>query len=504
MQDTNEHNELAFIDLRDPLAPSFWTYKQFDQAVKRVASGLQRRGLKRQDRVAIISQNRVEYMITHMGILRAGMVSVPVNYKLPKFSIDHVIADCSASLIFAGNLYLDLVPKDVGLINFDEDEGDTAFCKFVGDEDVVFVDDIPVGEKEAEIAKILYTSGSTGLPKGVEITCAGQSWGLSAYAKSENDDRPRRQLIVAPFYHKNGLYGAALQLTDRDCVVSLPKFDPVVYLKTIAKYRCDTLSGVPTMFSLVSGVSEKTIDKLDLCCVSTIQMGSAPLTPDLIKRTEKIFKNAVIENCYGSTEAGPALFGNHPDGLPTPPSSLGYPLESTEFRLTGGASPKEGRFYVRTPAMMKGYLNLDELTSKCLVNGWFDTRDIMRIDSDGFWFFVSRADDMIICGGENIYPSEVEKLLENHPSIVQAVVVSVPDEIKGQIPVAFIIKSDGADLNEERVKKFALENGPAYAHPRHVFFRDTVPLAGTNKVDLRHLKEEAEVIISALNDELTN
>jgi len=140
---------------------------------------------------------------------------------------------------------------------------------------------------------------------------------------------------------------------------------------------------------------------------------------------------------------------------------------------------------------MPGYLNLPQETGKRIHDGWYETGDVMRRDENGFFFFVGRNDDMFVCGGENIYPGEVEKLLETHPSVAQAVVVPVPDEIKGQLPVAFVVVKLGASLTEDELKQHALRHAPAYQHPRHVQFVDEMPLAGTNKVDRKLLMDQA-------------
>jgi long-chain acyl-CoA synthetase len=225
--------------------------------------------------------------------------------------------------------------------------------------------------------------------------------------------------------------------------------------------------------------------------VHTILIGSAPLTDALLVQIERLFPNAIVSNGFGTTEAGPATFGPHPDGLPTPALSLGYPAPGTECRLVDGPSPDEGVLALKTPALMKGYLNLPQLTAEKMRDGWYLTGDVMRRDPNGFFFFIGRADDMFVCGGENIYPGEVEKLLEHHPAVAQAIVVPAPDDIKGQIPVAFIVPRPGTHPIADEIKQYALANGPAYAHPRFVEFREQLPVSGTHKPDRAALTREA-------------
>jgi acyl-CoA synthetase (AMP-forming)/AMP-acid ligase II len=187
------------------------------------------------------------------------------------------------------------------------------------------------------------------------------------------------------------------------------------------------------------------------------------------------------------------VFGPHPDGIPTPPLSLGHPMASVELRLKGGETADDGVLQMRTGAVSPGYHNLPDETAKRFRDGWYDSGDVMRRDADGFYYFVGRADDMFVCGGENIYPGEVEMMLERQPGVLQATVVPLADEIKGQRPVAFIVRREGSSVTEDEIKAFALDNGPANEHPRHVAFLDELPLAGTNKIDVRKLTERAKM-----------
>jgi acyl-CoA synthetase (AMP-forming)/AMP-acid ligase II len=238
-------------------------------------------------------------------------------------------------------------------------------------------------------------------------------------------------------------------------------------------------------------------ERLDLSSVVDITIGSAPLTDALLEHVHALFPNAHIENGFGTTEAGPAVFGPHPEGLPRPPLSVGYPLPSIGCRLVEGDTADQGVLALKTPALMPGYLNLPQATAARMHDGWYITGDVMRRDSNGFYFFVGRADDMFVCGGENVYPGEVEKLLERHPAVAQAIVVPAPDDIKGQIPVAFVVPRPGATANVEEIKQFALREGPAYAHPRFVEFRAILPVAGTHKIDRSALTVEAARISRA-------
>jgi acyl-CoA synthetase (AMP-forming)/AMP-acid ligase II len=280
-------------------------------------------------------------------------------------------------------------------------------------------------------------------------------------------------------------------------MVLLPQFRAAPYIEAIARYRGTWLSGVPTMLALVARETDL-LARSDLSSVERVGVGSAPLTQALIETVKRIFPGALVTNGYGTTETGPIAFGpRHPRGLPRPDISLGYPVEDIRARLVrdGDRGADEGELELWTPALMQGYHHLPARTAGVMTDdGYYRTGDVMRRDEHGFYYFVGRADDMFVCGGENIYPGEVERMLERHPGIQQAAVVPVSDEVRGQKPVAFVVAAPGATVTAGMVKEFALAHGPAYAHPRHVELVDELPLAGTGKVDRRLLIERAEAL----------
>ena len=202
--------------------------------------------------------------------------------------------------------------------------------------------------------------------------------------------------------------------------------------------------------------------------------------------------DAALNLNYGITEGGPILFSwKHPDGLPRPRMTVGYPIDGVDIRLVGGATPDQGVLHVKSPGVTIGYHNLPAVTATALEGGWLDTGDILRRDADGWYYFVGRADDMFVCAGENIYPGEVEAMLERHPDIMQAIVVPAPNELKAHVPYAFVVARPGAAIDEDAVKAHSIANAPAYAHPRRVFFVDELPLSGTNKIDRDSLRDRA-------------
>lgn len=465
------------------------TTAQFIERMNAVARGLLRAGMSAGQSVGILAENSAEYLAAYMGIMRAGLVAVPISYKLPAGIVRHIIADSDCRLVFVDASRRELaggIPTvELG------GTGRDAWARFL---DPGPFETVRRGPRD--VAMILYTSGSTGMPKGVPLTQAGYLWATGGYDALRPAFERQATIIAAPLFHMNGLFSSKLLMRLGGTNVLMTRFHAAEYLRAIHRHRCTALLAVPTMLALIARETE-VLSKVDLTCLRQILVGSAPSSEALIEEIRRMFPNAGLINSWGTTEAGPLCFGPHPGGLPRPPLSLGYPRADVDVRLVGGATPDEGVLQLRTPALMSGYLNRPEETARRLKDGWYDTGDVMRRDADGFFWFVGREDDMFICGGENIYPAEVERLLEGHPEIAQAAVVPVADAIKGQIPVAFVVRAPGSMLDEESVKQFALQRGPAYAHPRHVAFLPELPLAGTNKIDRKRLAEDAAQLVAA-------
>ncbi|HWP88208.1 MAG TPA: class I adenylate-forming enzyme family protein, partial [Burkholderiales bacterium] len=262
------------------------------------------------------------------------------------------------------------------------------------------------------------------------------------------------------------------------------------YIDAIGQSHCTVISGVPTMTSMVLAKKDR-LAATDVTSVRTVMMGSAQASRQIFDELHHYFPRAEALVVYGVTEGGPVPLGPHPQGKPRPQGSIGVPYAGTEAQLIGGATPDEGELILKNPGILLAYHNLPGETAKRIRDGWYHTGDICRRDADGFYYFVGRTDDMFVSGGENIFPIEVESLLERHPAVQQAVVLPFEHELKGQVPYAFVVLRGGLSTTADEIKAFALANGPAFRHPRRVFFLDCMPLAGTNKIDLHALRRLA-------------
>jgi acyl-CoA synthetase (AMP-forming)/AMP-acid ligase II len=347
-------------------------------------------------------------------------------------------------------------------------------------------------------AMFLYTSGSSGRPKGVVLSHKSHLWVIEMRRRAPEASR-ERPLVAAPLYHMNALAVCQAALAQRDTIILLPGFTAPEYIAAAAEYRATTLTSVPTMIAMALRETEA-LARHDLSSVRTVRMGSAPVSPGLMAAARRQFPQAQIGNVYGTTEAGPIVFTPRPGGIATPDLSVGVPHPGVKLRLAPDDTAEDGVLEMRCPALMTGYHNLPEATAKALTaDGYYVTGDVFRRDQDGFYYFVGRVDDMFVSGGENVYPGEVEKMLERHPEIQQAVVVPIEDELKFNKPVAFAVARPGAAPDEESVKRFALANAAPYLHPRRVWFLPELPLAGTNKIDRRALIERAALLMGEGN-----
>jgi acyl-CoA synthetase (AMP-forming)/AMP-acid ligase II len=468
----------AIIELRDPKQPRPVSFRELDAACNAVARGLARAGLKPGDRIGILSLNRAEFVSTLLGAMRAGVVPVPVNVKLAPDAVGYILDDAGARVVFAERDAKRLIPAGIRVVEFGRE-----FAQFVDPGPFTAIEPAP-----DSIAIQPYTSGSTGRPKGVLLTHHGQNWSRRILAHTRGTTEKDVILVAAPLYHKNALNAIKQGLTAGATLPLLPQFDLERYIEAIGRHRCTVISGVPTMMAMLL-TRKDLLGKIDTTSVRTVMMGSAPSSPQLIKELRATFPNAEPLVVYGVTEGGPVPLGPHPGGKPRPIGSLGVPYPGTEAKLVGGPSPDEGELVLKNPGNLLGYHNLPEETAKRLRDGWYYTGDVCRRDAEGFYYFVGRTDDMFVSGGENIYPGEIEALLQRHPAVHQALVMPFDHELKGQVPYAFVVPRDGAKITEDELKRFALSNGPAYQHPRRVFLLDQLPLAGTNKIDRDKLRQ---------------
>ncbi len=483
-------DKVAVIDLsRDP--PRELTYRELDQRMDRVASLLVREGLRPGDRLAMAIGNRFEFVEIMYGAMRAGIVPVPLNTKLGGDVLEYILEDagCVAAFVEPScNRFI------VGVVQGLDRAPRYAF------------EPVPDGWTEYEAALLSaepafdppelvddhpsfqpYTSGSTGKPKGVVLTHAGQLWWIRCLDKYWPDKPEDRALAAVPLYHKNAMAGAIKPLLHvGGTVVILPDFEPRRFLRTLSEYRCTMAGAVPAVFTKLLQERDL-IESLDFSQLKSLSIGSAPVQKELMIAVRKAFGVKVSES-YGLTEGGPVMIGAPLDGREVPFGSCGVAWPEGEVKLVdedGHENAQHGELWVKNPGVTPGYHLLPEVNAERLSDGWLATGDLFSCDEEGFFYFRGRTDDMFNCGGENIYPKEVEDLLLAHRAVYDAAVVPVEHPVKGNVPVAMVMLDEAsrASVDEEILKRHCLRSGPAYAHPRRVLFVPQMPLNGAGKVD---------------------
>jgi long-chain acyl-CoA synthetase len=460
-------DKIAVIDLSKN--PKFYSFREIDQKSNAVARSLASKNIKVGDKISILADNSAALICIFFGSMRLGAIPALINTKLTTNQIKNILEETESKLLFT-----DQDAKfNLETINLDED-----FENFL---DYGNYDCYDPGINDT--AYILYTSGSCENPKGALLTHSGHLWAIARNVSTNLKwSNKRISLIVAPLYHANGLTTFEGSFAGQSTIVLLSKFDPRACIQAIEQYQVNAMFCVPTMLAMM--VQEDSIKIANLSSVRQIRSASSHLGQQLVDAIKRYFPNANILNNYGITEVGPALFGPHPQEFPRPTASVGYPVQGIDYRIINGI------LEIKSPSMMKSYKNgnRDSFTN----DGYFITKDLFKIDQNGFYYFLGRSDDMFKCGGNSVYPAQVEEILESHPAILSAVVLGIEDNIKGHKPYAFVVVNKDCVVNEAELKKYVLDRGPAYQHPRKIWFLPQMPLAGTNKINKKQLEIQAK------------
>jgi long-chain acyl-CoA synthetase len=467
------------------------SYGFLNEGSARVAGLLKSRGFEPGDRVGLMLPNVPYFAFVYYGILRAGGTVVPMNPLLKAREVEFYLEDPGAKILFAWHDFQDEAAKgaeQAGADYIDVKPGE--FEQLVQhadpDHDVAEVD----GD---QTAVILYTSGTTGTPKGAELTHSNLKRNVEVALKSLIQiDETDTLLGALPLFHSFG------QTAGLNCGVAagaritlIPRFDPDKALEIIERDRVTVFEGVPTMYTAMLNSGKK--DEVDLSCLRLCVSGGSAMPGEIMRSFEEQFGCKVLEG-YGLSETSPIASFNHPD-RERKEGSIGTPIEGVEMKVVDEdrgevAQGEVGEIAIRGHNIMKGYWNRAEATAESIDDeGWFYTGDMAYVDEDGYFFIVDRKKDLIIRGGYNVYPREIEEVLYEHDAVAECAVVGVPDDSMGEEVGAAIVLKSGQDASEDDLRSFVKEQVAGYKYPRKIWFEDELPKGPTGKI----LKKDIEV-----------
>jgi long-chain acyl-CoA synthetase len=477
-------------------------YAAVDAAANQVANLLAESGVGPGDRVALSSANVPYFPIVYYGILKAGAAVVPLNVLLKGREIAYHLADSGAKAYFCFEGGAGLPIGEEGAAGFAEAPGCEHFFLLPADGPAPYADR-PTTFATAvtdpdDTAVILYTSGTTGKPKGAELTHANMVFNALTCHRLFGTVEHDVHLITLPLFHSfgqtvqmNAGFGAGATL------VLLPRFDPATALSVMAREHVSFFAGVPTMYWGLLG-AESDVDILVVAANLRIAVsGGAALPVEILDKVEKVLGLPIREG-YGLSETSPVATFNHP-GREAKAGSIGQPVWGIEVELVDDEwrevpDGEVGEIAIRGHNVMKGYLNRPDATAEAVRDGWFRTGDIGRRDEDGYYYIVDRAKDMIVRGGFNVYPRELEDVLLTHPAVSLAAVVGVPHHSHGEEVKAFVIPAAGASVTEAELVAWSKANMAAYKYPRLVEICESLPMNATGKVLKRELRARSVLL----------
>ncbi|MEU0403691.1 long-chain fatty acid--CoA ligase [Streptomyces sp. NPDC006197] len=486
------------------------TYAQVDTEANRVAAALAARGIGPGDRVALSCPNVLHFPITYFGILKTGATVVPLNVLLTEREIAYHLRDSGAKayLCFEGTEQLPMATA--GLAAFESTPGCEHFVLLTAAPSgetarsgVATLTDLTRGlpgvfdsvpTRETDTAVVLYTSGTTGKPKGAELTHSNMVQNALLANRLFGTAPHDVHLLALPLFHS---FGQTVQMNagfaTGATLVLMPRFEAATALELLEREGVTFFAGVPTMYWALLAFGE--IERFDVAAIAAnlriCVSGGSALALEVLKGFEERFGVPVLEG-YGLSETSPLATFNRVD-RPRKPGSTGLPVWGVEIRVTRrdgteADSDEPGEVHIRGHNIMKGYLDRPEATAEAIDSqGWFRTGDIGRLDAEGYLYIVDRSKDLIIRGGFNVYPREVEEVLHTHPDISLAAVVGVPHPSHGEEVKAFVLRKAGSTVTEADIVAWCRQNMAGHKYPRLVEFRKTLPMTATGKILKREL-----------------
>ncbi|NME04976.1 long-chain fatty acid--CoA ligase [Psychrobacillus sp. BL-248-WT-3] len=463
------------------------TYSAFYEKAKRLAGFFQAKGYQQEDVIALYLNNSDYFLICYYACQLGGFTVMPVNTKLAAPEIEYIFKHSEAkTLVYDVRLepVLYEIPETFeGFLHTIQVGGDNTLEAIFADSSLV-MNEVAINEQQTSV--IFYTSGTTGKPKGVMLSAqnvyaTAQIWG-EAMDLNERD----RMQIVAPLFHCAASHVFSIPVIYAGGTIVIEEaFSPEQALTTMEQEKITIFFGVPAMYSILLNTSK--IKQIELPSLRLLTYGAAPMPYELVRKVKSLFPNVKVQNLYGQTENSPAATTLKDHFALDKVGSVGEPLPKTEVQVVdefGDQLPhgQVGEIVVKGPQVMKGYLKNEEETNRAIQNGWLYSGDLGRFDEDGLLYIVDRKKDMIIRGGENVYPVEVEEVLYQIPELLEAAVVGVPHTVYGEVPKAFVVLKDGNEITEEEILAFCSKRLAKFKMPVEVDFMESLPRNASGKV----------------------
>jgi long-chain acyl-CoA synthetase len=484
-----EHGDRPAVRLDDVVL----SYDDLLDGARRISALLKSKGVGPGDRVGLVLPNVPPFPVLFYGALAVGAVVVPMNPLLKAREVQYYLEDSGASLVFAWEAMADEAGKAAETVGIEcipiEADG---FLELVAQHEP---DDEVADRDDDDTVVLLYTSGTTGQPKGAELTHANMITNAAVSAETlvelTSDDVVMGCL---PLFHCFGLTcGLNASVVVGACLTLIPRFDAKKALEVVGRDQVTVFEGVPTMYAGMLNAEDA--ESYDVSSLRTCISGGSAMPVEVMKSFEETFGCIVLEG-YGLSETSPVASFNRPD-IERKPGSIGVPVRGVEMKLVDddGNDVEEGdvgEIAIQGENVMKGYWGRDDATKESIPDGWFRTGDMAKQDEDGYYFIVDRKKDLIIRGGYNVYPREVEEALYEHESVAEVAVVGVPhDELGEEVGAAVALKS-GEKVSEDDLQAFAKERLAAYKYPRHIWIVEELPKGPTGKILRREVSAPDE------------
>jgi long-chain acyl-CoA synthetase len=469
-----------------------FTYREFEEAVNRLVRLLSVSGFKKGDVISLLMPNSVEYIIAYFACFKLGAIAGPINSLLKPQEILYVINNSEAKALLVNSEFMPSIEEIESeletldaIIEFNNEKETTKGFRSMREH--LPVSDLSFNDE----AIIIYTSGTTGKPKGCLLTHQNLIANARQIANWMGFNEQDRLLTMMPLFHMNAVSVTTMTpLYAGASTVVTPKFSASNFWKWISDYEITSFGSVATMLSmLLTTYPDGVPDDYKMDQLRFAMCGSAPVPAEVMKRFEETFNCLVIEG-YGLSESTCRSTFNPPNES-RKPGSCGLPI-GNEMKIVDDddnevAVGQHGEIVLRGENILKGYYKNEEATAKAFRGGWFHTGDVAYKDENGFYFIVDRKSDMIIRGGENIYPREIDEVLFTHPAVSSAAVIGIPDDLYGEEVAAFIVLKEGANATEEEVVQFCRERLADYKCPKKVYFVEDIPKGPTGKLLKRKL-----------------